>query len=130
MKAPKKRLLFQTVLYNKDFEVLKYISSFDGVILDDKRYWKQLEDYHLILLFIYLLNYYLRQNTPSHLRNEIDIFQFSNHSSNNSNNTSENNKLNNINNENNIIKNDNIDSGNNNNNDNNNNIDNDNNNNL
>ena len=28
------------------------------------------------------MNFYLRQNTPSHLHNKIDIFLFSNHSSN------------------------------------------------
>ena len=110
MKAPKKNSLFRKVLYNKDFEVLKYISSFDGVILDDKTLLEAIGGLPLDFV-IYLLNFYLRQNTPSHLRNEIDIFQFSN--INYFNNTLENNNLN-IKNENNMIKNDNIDNNNNN----------------
>ena len=83
--------LFEKVLYNKDFEVLKYISSLDGVILKDETLMEAIRELELNIV-IYLLNFYLRQNTPSHLRIEIDIFLFSN------NNTSGKNNENNINN--------------------------------
>ena len=66
-------------IMNNDIEVIKYVSSIDGIQLDDKILFNAI----LIPKFdivVYLLNVYLYQSIPSHLHNQFHIFQFVNHS--------------------------------------------------
>ena len=71
--------VMEFALTNKDIEVIKYVSSIDGIQLEDKILFNAI----LVPMFdivVYLLNVYLCQSIPSHLHNQFHIFQFVNHS--------------------------------------------------
>ena len=88
--------LYYSIVSN-DIEVIKYVSSIDGIQLDDKNFLDAI-NYLKFDIVVHLLNVYLCQSIPSHLHNQFHIFQFVNHfpnhnQNNNNNNNNNNNKI-------------------------------------
>ena len=85
-------------ILNSDVEVVKYISSIPGILLDDDILLKAIK-YSKFDIVVYLLNVFLCRSIPSYLHNHFNIFQFStlhfnqhNNNNNNNNNINNNNK--------------------------------------
>ena len=90
----KSRNVISLAAKNKDIEVLKYISSIDGIPFNDNLLLRAIRSFKLDRV-VFLLNFYLCQSIPSNLHNQFHIFQFKNHHPNSNNNTNNNNNNNN-----------------------------------
>ena len=89
-----KYTVLNNVKDNIDIDVIKYVSSIDGVQLNEDTLFTGISLKFDIV--VHLLNVYLCQSIPSHLHNQFHIFQFSNLNTNhNYNNHNINNKNNN-----------------------------------
>ena len=97
-----KKRAMEYAIRNNDREVIKYVSSIDGVQINDDAILVAIRSFEFDFV-VHLLNVYLRQSIPSHLHNQIDIFQITNYNNNhvnidnncNINNNCDNNNLNN-----------------------------------
>ena len=67
-----------TILNVNDMEVIEYLLSIDGIKLNICHFLEAIKSLKFARV-VYLLNFFLRQSIPSHLRNQFHIFQFVNH---------------------------------------------------
>ena len=83
-------LLYDTIKYNQDIEVLKYVLSIEGLQLSSYELFYAVVDLNFDVV-VQLLNAYLCQSIPSHFHSQFHIFQFSNLYSNHKNGMQQNN---------------------------------------
>ena len=76
--TPINNFAMEYAIKNNDIEVIKYVSSIDGIQLNDDVFCRGIKSSKFDVV-VYLLNDYLCQSIPSHLHNQFHIFQFIHH---------------------------------------------------
>ena len=84
-----KLLAMKYALLGQDFDTIEYVSSIEGVQLNDNLLLQSIR-YSTIEIVVHLLNISLRQNIPSHLHNQFHILKFVNNIPNNNKNNNNN----------------------------------------